>query len=66
MFAQVIALEQQVAELRRAQAARFGLPSASDLLLTLGLDKGFSRSSSAAQLDLEAQKKDLSRASHGR
>ncbi len=63
---QVMALEQQVAELRKSQSARFGLPSPSDLLLTLGLDKGFSRSPSAARLDLEAQKKDLSRPSHSR
>ena len=63
---QVMALEQQVAELRKSQGARFGLPSPSDLLLTLGLDKGFSRSPSAARLDLEAQKKDLSRPSHSR
>ena len=63
---QVIALEQQVAELRKSQAQRFALPSPSDLLLTLGLDKGFSRSPSAARLDLEAQKKDLDRPSHSR
>ena len=59
-------LEQQVADHKRAQAPRFGLPSPSDFLQTLGLDKGFSRSSSAAQLDLEAQKKDLSRPDHSR
>ena len=63
---QVAALEQQVAELQKAQAGRFGLPSPSDLLLTLGLDKRFSRTPSAARLDLEAQKKDLDRPSHTR
>lgn len=63
---QVAALEQQVADLRRAQASRFGLPSTSDLLQTLGLDRGFSRTPSAAQLDLEAQKKDLGRPGHSR
>ena len=59
------ALEQQVIELRR-QGSRFGLPKPSDLLSSLGLDRGFSRTSSAANLDLEAQKKDLSRASYAR
>lgn len=61
------ALEKQIAELRRAQASRpFGLPSPLELLSTLGIDRGFPRSSSAANLDLEAQKKDLSRPGHSR
>ena len=59
------ALEQQATELKR-QGPRFGLPKPSDLLSSLGLDRGFSRTSSAANLDLEAQKKDLSRASYAR
>ncbi|CAK0744384.1 hypothetical protein CVIRNUC_001543 [Coccomyxa viridis] len=63
--AQVAALEQQVIELRK-QGSRFGLPKPSVLLSSLGLDRGFSRTSSAAKLDLEAQKKDLSRASYAR
>jgi hypothetical protein len=63
---QVAALEQQVADLRRAQASRFGLPSTSDLLQMLGLDRGFSGTPSAAQVDLEAQKKDLGSLMHSR
>lgn len=50
----------------RKQGSRFGLPKPSVLLSSLGLDRGFSRTSSAAKLDLEAQKKDLSRASYAR
>ena len=50
----------------RKQGPRFGLPNPSELLSSLGLDRGFSRTSSAANLDLEAQKKDLSRASYAR
>ena len=65
LLAQVAALEQQAIELRK-QGSRFGLPNPSDLLSSLGLDRGFSRTSSAANLDLEAQKKDLSRLSYGR
>ena len=65
LLAQVAALEQQVIELRK-QGLRFGLPKPSELLSSLGLDRGFSRTSSAANLDLEAQKKDLSRASYAR